>query len=236
MKIAVFTLLVLIMAGCNSGSQSKPDLQTKTDGVNVAVPEVKEEVPQPIPADQMLSPLQSIKDLDGKLDSFNTSAELTPAEAEKNRELKKKILSGTFDIYELSRLSLDVHWEPLTGKERRFFADLMTDLLEKKAIFSKEQVKGGNKPYRVDYKTEQFKNAEKSLALVTTILYVPSEKIDLNINYHLKKTPYGWKIYDVIVDDASLVENYKFQFDTIIKKYGYPDLIARMEKKLKDMK
>jgi len=45
-------------------------------------------------------------------------------------------------------------------------------------------------------------------------------------------TDYGWKIFDVIVDDASLLSNYKFQFDRIISKNGYEDLIERMQSKL----
>ncbi len=46
----------------------------------------------------------------------------------------------------------------------------------------------------------------------------------------------GWKIYDVIVDDASLLDNYRYQFDSIIRKGGYADLIRRMESKLKSIK
>jgi ABC-type transporter MlaC component len=49
-------------------------------------------------------------------------------------------------------------------------------------------------------------------------------------------TPYGWKIFDVIVDDASLLSNYRFQFDRIIQKGGFEDLIKRMEVKLVDIK
>ena len=44
-----------------------------------------------------------------------------------------------------------------------------------------------------------------------------------------------WRIYDVIVDDASLLDNYRYQFDAIIRKGGYADLIRRMESKLKSL-
>ena len=111
----------------------------------------------------------------------------------------------------------------------------MTALLERKAIFSKEQIKGDSKPYKINYKGEKFLDEQKKNATVTTELNVPSEKINLGIKYNLTSTPTGWRIYDVIVDDASLVENYKFQFDTIIKKNGFNDLKDRMVKKLKEM-
>ncbi len=111
----------------------------------------------------------------------------------------------------------------------------MTSLLEKKAILSKEQVKGGERNYNIAYGKEEFINPEKTNASVATNLTVPSEKVNLAINYKLAKTDKGWQIFDVIVDNASLVENYRFQFHTIIEKSGFPDLVSRMETKLKEM-
>jgi ABC-type transporter MlaC component len=40
----------------------------------------------------------------------------------------------------------------------------------------------------------------------------------------------------VIVDDASLVDNYRYQFDSIITKNGYPELVNRMQKKLAELR
>lgn len=182
-----------------------------------------------------MSPMESIKDLDAKVEGYKTGAKLSPEDIEHNRRLKEQIIRGTFNIAELCRLALADHWEPLSKADRDSFVNLMTSLLEKKAIFSKEQIKGEEKPYRIVYREEKYLDTEKKRARVMTTLYVPSEKIDLNINYHVAKGERGWSIYDVIVDDASLVENYKFQFDTIIRKNGLPDLVSRMEKKLKEM-
>lgn len=182
-----------------------------------------------------LTPMESIKELDAKVEGYKTGSKLSPGEIEHNRRLKEEIIRGTFNIYELCRLALADHWNPLSEKERESFVNLMTSLLEKKAIFSKEQIKGEEKPYRIVYREEKQLDPGKKRIQVTTTLFVPSQKIDLNINYNLSKGERGWSIYDVIVDDASLVDNYKFQFDTIIRKNGFSDLVARMEKKLKEM-
>ncbi len=182
-----------------------------------------------------MSPMEAIKDLDRQIDSYKTGGQLTPAQEESNNKLKQDIIRGTFDLNQLCRLALDSHWNEIDDKQKLYFTDLMTRLLQRKAIFSKEQVKGDGKPYKVTYKKEEYLNPDKKTALVLSKISVPSEKVDLNINYKLIYGARGWNIFDVIVDDASLVDNYKFQFDTIIKKYGYQDLIARMEKKLKEM-
>ena len=95
--------------------------------------------------------------------------------------------------------------------------------------------KSGGK-YYVVYRGHKFYDAAKTRAFVRTKVVVPSEKIDIALNYRLKKKGDEWKIYDVIVDEASLVDNYRYQFNSIITKNGYPDLVQRMTKKLNEIK
>ncbi len=226
-----FLVLLLMITSCSSSKSTPEEIKQSAPVVVTPV-----EVPVIDEAVANLGPLESIKELDRKIESYKTGTALTAEEIEANRVLKQSIIRGTFDLYELCRLALSVHWDQIDEKQRTYFADLMNRLLEKKALFSKEQVKGDSKGYKVTYKSEQFLDAEKKTSLVQTKVVVPQEKVDLNINYKLIRNDRGWNIYDVIVDEASLVENYKFQFDTIIKKYGYQDLINRMEKKLAEMK
>ncbi len=235
MKIITVLSVLVLLIGC----KPKVDL-SKTATENDSPSVVKENIQSlEVPDDPTLvnlSPMESIKELDRKIESYKSGSNLSAEEIDANRQLKEQIIRGTFDLYELCHKALDKHWESLKEDQRKYFANLMSRLLERKAIFSKEQVKGTNKPYSVAYNKEEYLDAEKKNAKVTTLITVPSEKLDLNISYKLLSSPKGWKIFDVIVDDASLVENYKFQFDTIINKYGYDELIGRMEKKLKEMK
>lgn len=222
------------LGACNKSERTTEDKKGKEQ---VQVPDSVEPGNDEVKTDNKFGPLESIKDLDQKIDSYKVSRNLTPDELESNKRLKQEIIRGTFDLYELCHLALDTHWNGLLEKDRNYFVELMTRLLETKAIFSKEQVKvqTEEKPYRVEYVKEEYLNQEKNKSQVSTIIYVPLEKIDLDIRYKLRLNHRGWKIYDVIVDEASLVENYKFQFNTIIQKHGYADLVGRMEKKLKEM-
>jgi len=231
MKALRIAAIFLCLIACSK----KEDKTVTPPPVTNTPPVAVNNTPPPATPAQNLGPLEAIKELDRKVDSYKSGANLSPEEVEANRKLKQEVIRGTFDIAELCKRALDVNWEPLNEQQRSDFIQLMTSLLEKKAILSKEQVKGTDKPYKIVYRSEQYLNPEKTNAQVATKLFVPSEKIDLDINYKLALTEKGWHIFDVIVDNASLVENYKFQFDTIIKKSGYPELISRMEKKLKDM-
>ncbi len=207
------------------------------------------------------TPTRAIQDLDKLLDSYVVSPK-TPEDKAHNRLLKKRALDGTFDIRTLAKISMAKNWESLSVKERDHFVDVLSQLLERKAVFAKEQG-GGNKnqgaQYGVTYEGHaSLGSADK--ALVKSWVRIPSENLKISLNYKLNeldrpKTPprdpimgfrlpippdwpmvKGWKIYDVIVDDASLLDNYRYQFDSIIRKGGYADLLRRMESKLASMK
>ncbi|MBI4126651.1 MAG: ABC transporter substrate-binding protein, partial [Deltaproteobacteria bacterium] len=123
--------------------------------------------------------------------------------------------------------------------ERGKFVDIMIALLEERALFSKEQAATRSKKeqkYRVTYLNEKFLDGAKTKAQVITKLAIPSERLDVQLSYKLRKRGAEWKIYDVIVDGASLLENYRYQFNDIITKHGYDDLVGRMTKKLGEIK
>ena len=203
-----------------------PVIATDTDANNIE---------KPLDPKDILPPTQSIKHLDEMVSEYQLGQSLTPEQVKQNTELKQKIIRGTFDIKELCRLSLGKHWDEITQAQRDEFVGLMTKLLETKAIFSKEQLHGENKLYDINYQKETYDDTEKKKATVVTKMNIPKDKTSFAITYKMLITPFGWKIYDVIVDDASLLSNYKFQFDRIITTSGYNDLISRMKKKLDDI-
>lgn len=181
------------------------------------------------------TPTWEIQEIERKMEAYNTGKNLTSAEQANNRKLKREILTGTFDLRELSKQALDRHWNSISDGEKSNFVNLMTSLLETKAIFSKEQSKTKGKSYVVSYKGDKY-SENKTQARSVTEIYVPKENVTLGIEYRLKQAGSGWKVFDIIVDDASLVENYRYQFNNIITKYGYPELVSRMRKKLTEIK
>lgn len=237
--IILFGMIVACSSQTTTEQKTEQQTQQKQKNVEEKVVEAPKKEVESIVIDEKrkkMGPMESIKDLDKQVESYHLGQSLTPEQIEENRLLKQKIIRGTFDIKELSRLALDKHWGEITTEQQKHFVDLMTRLLEKKAIFSKEQLRGENKLYRIEYKKETVnKEKEPITATVFTRMVVPSKKMDLNLTYKLLQKNGVWKIFDVIVDDASLLSNYRFQFDRIIQKSGYQDLVQRMEKKLAGM-
>lgn len=184
------------------------------------------------------SPTGAIQDLENSIATFRTGEKLSEADRRYNRDLKKKIVHGTFDIRELARLAMGPHWKGRTKEEQDHLVDLMLGLIEERALLSKEHSAskdGKRNKYSILYKGEKSLNMEKTRALVKTVVRIPSEKIDVVLSYKLKRGEKEWKIYDLIVDGASLVDNYRYQFNSIITDHGYPDLVKRIEKKLNEI-
>lgn len=186
-----------------------------------------------------ITPIQAIKELDAIAEQYRVGKNLTEADLEFNRQLKQKILRGTFDLRELAKLALADQWSILSPREQDEFVALLTDLLEARSIFAKERVmeKGeSHKAYSINYKGQDYSNKAKTDAMAKTTISLKTKKVKVALNYRLKKNAGNWKIYDVIMDDASLVSNYRYSFGNIIKKQGYPELVRRMKSKLEEFK
>ncbi|MDN3987778.1 ABC transporter substrate-binding protein [Zwartia sp. IMCC34845] len=53
------------------------------------------------------------------------------------------------------------------------------------------------------------------------------------LDYRLEKTPQGWKIYDINVENVWLIENYRTQFTQQINQSGIDGLIAALNQRAK---
>ncbi|QQR79897.1 MAG: ABC transporter substrate-binding protein [Deltaproteobacteria bacterium] len=197
----VFSGLALVSCGKKTETTQNP--QAKSDSVKPAFKFEDEaydpnfKIPTPpkkaIKYASEGSPTRAIQDLDDMLDSYITDPK-TPEDRKYNAQLKASVIHGTFDIRELCKNALDKNWDPRTPEEQEYFVKLMTRLLEKKAVFSKEQgqKKGGDSSksgavYKVTYEGDQFLDPEKTKAEVKTSVHIPSQNMRIELNYKLKK-------------------------------------------------
>jgi len=51
------------------------------------------------------------------------------------------------------------------------------------------------------------------------------------LDYQMRKTPDGWKIYDIIVEGVSLVLTYRSEFNAVVRQQGVDGLIKRLAEK-----
>jgi phospholipid transport system substrate-binding protein len=128
-----------------------------------------------------------------------------------------------FDEVELSRLSLGRNWNKLTASQQQEFVQLFRKTLEN-AYANKI----------TDYKDEKVKiTGERALsadrAEVQTKVISASKGIP--VLYRLKLKEGKWKVYDVVIENVSLVQNYRAQFREILMKNSPDQLIEILRKK-----
>jgi phospholipid transport system substrate-binding protein len=151
----------------------------------------------------------------------------TSATAEQKQKIKK-IVNGFLDYEELAKRSLAGEWEKLSASQRSEFVQVFRDLIERNYV---KQLRS-NVDYQIDYKAENVTDGEATVHSVVKAER-KGRKADTTVDYRLSDKGGGkWAVYDVITDDVSLLRNYRSEFGRIIKRDGFPALLAKMKKKL----
>lgn len=144
------------------------------------------------------------------------------AKGERRKRLKDVIYSR-FDFAEMAKRSLGPRWRQLSPGERREFVEIFADILEGAYVDRIESYDGEKFRY-VD------ETQEKNYAKVDTKIVTKDGK-EYAIDYKLHPIEKEWKVYDVVIENISLVNNYRSQFRRVLAKSSYEDLVRRMKKK-----
>jgi phospholipid transport system substrate-binding protein len=145
-----------------------------------------------------------------------------PAKADERRQVLEKVVGNRFDYQEMSRRALGAPWNTLSDKDRQEFVGLFKSLLVSSYADKIENYTGEG----VQYINER---TEKDYAEVRT--KVLTGKTDIPLDYRLLSKSGDWRVYDVVVDGVSLVNNYRGQFTKILRSSGFPELIEQLRKK-----
>lgn len=150
-----------------------------------------------------------------------------PEKAEERRHLLEKVVAARFDYTEMSRRALGAPWNQLTDQQKQEFVDLFRSLLTNSYADKIETYSGEG----VQYLNER---TEKEYAEVRT--KVLSGKTEIPLDYRLINKADDWRVYDVVVDGISLVNNYRGQFTKILRASSYSDLVDQLRKKSDKLK
>jgi phospholipid transport system substrate-binding protein len=150
-----------------------------------------------------------------------------PEKTEERRHLLEKVVTARFDYAEMSRRALGAPWNQLTDQQKQEFVDLFRTLLTNSYADKIETYSGEG----VQYLNER---TEKEYAEVRT--KVLSGKTEIPLDYRLINKADDWRVYDVVVDGVSLVNNYRGQFTKILRASSYSDLVDQLRKKSDKLK
>ena len=152
---------------------------------------------------------------DGKLRDAKERAQLV--------ERLRPIVYPVFDFREMAMRSLGAHWRQINPEQQNEFVAVFTKLLEKTYANQVDLYNG----QQVNYTGE---TNDGDFATVTTQL-IAKDKQKYSVVYQLHKLDGKWRIYDVVAENFSIVNNYREQFNRTILKTSFPALLDTMKQK-----
>ena len=137
------------------------------------------------------------------------------------REAVKHLAEDVFEISETAKRALGQHWLKRTPAEREEFVKLFANLLEQTYIARIDEF-GGEK---LRYVSEQI-DGDRAIvrARITT-----KNGTEVPVESRLLQKETRWLIYDILVENLSLISNYRSQFDRVIRTTSYEELVKRLK-------
>jgi phospholipid transport system substrate-binding protein len=145
-----------------------------------------------------------------------------PGQAARRRYKIEAVIKDRMDYEEMARRALGTPWSTLSPRDQREFVGLFVQLLRdafacRMAERSDEQV--------------VFLGEAREDAFAEVKAQMQGRKIDTPVDFRLVRHAQEWRVYDVFIDGASIVSNYRAQFTSIIRAVSYAGLVKKMKQK-----
>jgi phospholipid transport system substrate-binding protein len=139
------------------------------------------------------------------------------------RAAVRKVAVEIFDVNETAKRALGRHWQARTPAEREEFVRLFADLLERSYIGKIDLYRGE----RVEYTNEVIDGEYASVRARV----VARQGAEIPVEARMLRRGDRWLIYDITIENVSLIGNYRAQFDRIIRTTSYQELVNRLKHK-----
>lgn len=154
-----------------------------------------------------------------------------PSLSDTEREVRiRQAIDRRFNWPGLCRRCLARNWRKRTGKERKEFVRLFTELAASIYLNKFERFHASLK--EIKYTGEKL---DGNYALVKAV-FVSTKGVEVPVSYKVRLLGNDWRIYDVNIEGVSLVKNCRDQLNAIIAKSGYEGLITNLKQKIQENK
>jgi phospholipid transport system substrate-binding protein len=147
------------------------------------------------------------------------------------RELAEQKVLPHFDFRTMTQLAVGRHWREATPAQQKALEDAFRSLLVNTYTTSLNVTSSGKET--IDVKPVDPKNATD--VVVQTIVRSPNRPQPVTVDYRMAKGSNGWKVYDVVVENLSLVTNYRGSFASEIQRSGIDGLVKVLENKNREL-
>lgn len=147
-----------------------------------------------------------------------------PDRKQERRKKIRDIVNKRFDFEEMAKRALGQAWAKRTPEERKAFVALFSDLLQNTYIRKVERYERQSVAYTEERVDGQY-------AVVRTKVSTEKE-VDIPVEYRIFKEKDKWEAYDIIIEGVSLVNNYRNQFNSLLRSGSFDDLLKKLREKI----
>jgi len=169
-------------------------------------------------------PMAEVKvSVDEIVDILKSEALKGPEKYDERQKLIWDVALKMFDFREMAKSSLGKNWNTITSEERDQFVKLFSSLVKKRYIGKINDYTDQEIVY-----TKQL--IKKDRAMVYSLII--DKGTEIPIIYKLKADQEKWFIYDMKIENVSMVLNYRRDFDSVIRKEKFAGLLERITEQL----
>lgn len=145
------------------------------------------------------------------------------AKTKERRDQLRQILFARFDFTEMAKRALGPNWRRRTPQEQDEFVRLFSDVLER----AYADIIESYTDEKIVYLNERIDGTFADVG--SKIQTSKGEEYSIYYKAHLVSNE--WKVYDVVAENISLVNNYRSQFTRVISHSSYEELVRRLKDK-----
>lgn len=167
------------------------------------------------PTDQIRVTVEKVRSVLKSRDHLSAGAE------KKLQNRLRQIVYPQFDFVEKAKRSLGSHWRQRTPEEQQEFVEIFADHLTRSFLFQIESHKDELFFYTREIQDDDYAEVDSKI--------ITKRGNEYSINYRLHLLEGDWKIYDIVIENVSVINNYRSQFHRIITNDSYEELLRRMK-------
>lgn len=137
-------------------------------------------------------------------------------------ELVEAKVLPNFDFNRMTQLAMGRHWPKASAQQKQALVAEFRNLLVRTYATSLTEFSSQS----VEFKNFSMKPEDTEVVVRSEIRQPGGQPI--SIDYSMYKTAFGWKVYDVTIDNVSLVTNYRATFANTIRQSGIDGLIKTL--------
>ena len=143
------------------------------------------------------------------------------------RQAAEQKVLPSFDFRAMTQLAVGQHWKQATPAQQKQLEEAFRTLLVNTYTASLSAASTGKEA--VEVKPLDLKPGDNDVVVRTVVR--TANRPPIPVDYRMTRTPGGWKVYDVIVENLSLVTNYRSSFASEIGRSGIDGLVKALQSK-----